>query len=206
MADDQLLDRDLALAADAARDGAGAEREEHRRRIRGVVGVGEHAADRGLVAHARARDDGKRSGERRPALAHERRQLHRAMRRHRPEPQLVPGLDVREAGHTAEAEERRREEQPLVDEDADERPAGDDGRVLPLGLQPERIVERLRREPLRVGTRLQGSRSARRAAARALAPAARGSARTSSGAGRRRARSCTCPPPPSAPAGRRSSR
>jgi len=49
--------------------------------------------------------------------------------RHEPEPP-----------NPAEAEECRRREQPLVDEDADERAAGDDGRVRPLGLQRERLL------------------------------------------------------------------
>ena len=69
VAEDQLLDRDRALAARRAQDRAGAERREHRRRVRGVVGVGEHAADGRLVAHPRAGDDPERAREHRPAVA-----------------------------------------------------------------------------------------------------------------------------------------
>ena len=68
VAEDQLADRDRAVAARRAQHRAGVERGEHRRRVRRVVGVGQHAADRRLVAHARARHQPERARQHRPAV------------------------------------------------------------------------------------------------------------------------------------------
>ena len=67
VAEDQLVDR-RPRARRAASAGPRARRaRQHRRRVRRVVGVGEHAADRRLVAHARARDEPERARQHRPA-------------------------------------------------------------------------------------------------------------------------------------------
>ena len=128
-AGDQLLDRHLPLSAHASGHGPCAEGDEHRRRVGRVIGVGEHAADGRLVAHARARDDRERVRQRRPPLAHDRRQLDRAMARERADAEIPVGADVVQPGNTLQAEKCLRRHQPAVDEDADEGPAGDDSRV-----------------------------------------------------------------------------
>jgi hypothetical protein len=58
-------------------------RDEHRRWVGRVVGVGQHAAHRGHVAHPRAGHDGKRRGQAGPAGRHVRVQLHAPVGDHR---------------------------------------------------------------------------------------------------------------------------
>ena len=157
-AGDQLLDRHLPLSAHApGHDRVRAERDEHRRRVGRVVGVGQHAADGRLVPHARARDDRERVRQRGPALAHDRGELDRAVRRQRADAEIPVRADVVQSGNTLQAEKCLRRHQPAVDEDADEGPARDHGRPFaPLGAQRERLVERGRDEPLRLGRQPPG--------------------------------------------------
>ena len=153
VAGDQLLDRHLPLAAHAAGHGPRAEGDEHRRRVGGVVGVGEHAADRRLVAHARARDDRERVRQRRPPLAHDRRAARprgasssrRGGARRRPRCTSRPGTR-RRLRNAAGASSRWLTRMPT-----NVPPATTVASVAPLGPQRERLVERGRDEPLRLG-------------------------------------------------------
>ena len=70
MAENELLHRYAPHTADTRQLHLGPGGDEHRRRIRGVVGIREHAADGRNVAHPRARDDLERPRQAGPADAY----------------------------------------------------------------------------------------------------------------------------------------
>ena len=170
VARDQLLERDLALTVPAPDERARLERGQHRRRVGGVVGVCEHSAHGRLVPDTRARHERERAGEARPALPHCGRELDRPMRLHGSEAQLAVRLDSSQLGDRAQAEKPLRRQESLVQENGEERSAGHDRRLVPvLGLQRERLRERVGSEPLGRGLRHRRA-PPRRTGARARGP------------------------------------
>ena len=117
----------------------------------------------------------ERHGQRRPAVAHESRALDRrgAWSSRRAEPAVVARLDESSSATQLQAEERRRRQQSLVDEDADERPAGDDGRLVCRARPGAPAPRRARPERASSGSVDNGQRLLVVAASRARARARR---------------------------------
>src|SRR5438128_2730596 len=106
--DEELVDRDDALAFWSLRHNRRAEREHRRGVVVRRVGVREVATDRSQVANERIGDDRGRVGDDRVALPDDRVRLEVGLTDESADAQLAVLSDLREAGHAVDVDENGR--------------------------------------------------------------------------------------------------
>ncbi len=143
-AGEALGDRQRALAAGAANDELGVEREQDRRRVGGGVGVRDRAADRAAVPHLRVADRADGLGEDRARGAQELVVLEVVVARERADRDRVAVLaHVREVGEPADVHQQLRPGDPEPHERQERVPAREELRVRAGAEELDRVVDGL---------------------------------------------------------------
>ena len=135
------------MPADARDLGHGVGRDEHRGRVGGVVGVGEDTAHRGHVAHSGAGDRTERGADPGPDTEDLRIELEPTVGHHGSDGQVAGVTETLELAHVLQRDPLVGLDQPLADQDAQERPARDDRRLGVVRTEAQHFIDAGRQVP-----------------------------------------------------------